>query len=121
MEPLRDQPGVVFLPSDDSDAGIEICVNFGLLTGRDVTGWEIERLGVWLLDEVDAFTAIAEHRHQIGKTAGGSIHLVRVEIPGEHVPEDDVLRRRLEERLVERMDYWARTCFDDRHSEVQDM
>ncbi len=120
MESLEAQAGLVFVLRGDAAVAIEICVNFGLFAGRDVTGWEIERLGPWLLDEVDAFTAIAEQRHQIGRTAGGAVHQVRVEIAEEHAPKTEAERVELEERLVERLDYWARSCFADRHNELNE-
>jgi hypothetical protein len=115
-----DEVGLVFVFRGDPDVAIEIRVNFGLFGGRDVTGWEIERLAPWLLDEVDAFTAIAEHRHQIGRTAQGAIHQVRIEIAKEHAPETDAERRDLEQRLVERLDHWVRGCFADRHNELNE-
>jgi hypothetical protein len=111
---------LVFLSERDPDVAIEIRVNFGLFAGRDVTQREIDRLAIWLLDEVDSLTIVSEQRHQIGRTGGGSIHQIRVEIAKQDVPESNGQRRELEQRLIERLDYWARRCFADRHNELED-
>jgi hypothetical protein len=120
MSSAPDDSGLVFISRGKTDAAMEICVNFGLFAGRDVTGWEIERLGTWLLDEVDALTAISEQRHEIGRTGGGAIHQVRVEIAAAQMPETGPERRQLEQRIVERVDHWARVCIAERHGQLED-
>ena len=120
MQPPPEQSSLVFVPDGDTGVEVELCVHFGLFAGRDVTPWEIERLGTSLLDEVDAVTVISEQRHEIGRTGGGAIHQVRVEIAKEHIPEAEAQRLELERRLVERLELWARSCFADRHSELEE-
>ena len=120
METPPEQSSLAFVPAPDAGVAIEIRINFALFTGRDVTAWEIERLGISLLDEVDAVTIVSEQRHEIGRTAGGVIHQVRVEIAREQAPEAEEQRSELEGRLMERLDFWARSCFADRHSELEE-
>ena len=96
---------------------VEIRVNFGIFAGRTVTSAEIERLAQWLLDEVEAVTILSEERHEIGKAAEASTHQVRIEVAETGVPADAASRARLEARLLERVDYWARTCIAERHAE----
>lgn len=101
--------------------GIQVCVNFGVYAGREATPAEIDRLAEWLLDEVASVTIVAEERHEIGGAVEASVHLVRIEVAPEQVPSSDGERRTLEERLVERADYWARQCIADRHSDTADL
>ena len=96
---------------------IEIRVNFGIFAGRAVTSVEIDRLAQWLLDEIEAVTILSEERHEIGKAAEASTHQVRIEVAEDCVPADAGARDRLEQRLLERVDHWARTCIAERHGE----
>jgi hypothetical protein len=106
-------------PPEDAPS-IEIRVPFGALTGRTVMLAEIDRLAAWLLDDVGAITVVAEDRHQIGRTAEASVHQVRIDVDEADVPAAPARRQELEQRLLERVDYWVRTCFADRHTELGD-
>ena len=108
---------LAFATRDSVPPGIEIRVNFGIFAGRNVTSAEIDRLAQWLLDEVDAVTIVSEERHEIGKAAEASTHQVRIEVTQSGAPKDLGSRDRLEERMLERVDYWARTCIAERHAE----
>ena len=110
------EPILAFVFHDTVTPAIEIRVNFGIFAGRAVTLAEIDRLSQWLLDEVDAVTIVSEERHEIGKAAEASTHQVRIEVTEGVAPTDLGSRRRLEERLLERVDYWARTCVAERHA-----
>jgi hypothetical protein len=115
------EPSIAFAVGRHEDPAIEIRVNFGIFAGRDVTPAEIDRLAEWLLDEVPEVTIISEERHEIGGVVEAAVHLVRVEVTAENVPSGDHDRRALEQRLVERSDYWARTCIADRHGDTADL
>jgi hypothetical protein len=119
MEEPAERSGSVFACGGNGSVAMELRVSFGLFVGRDATGWEIERLGASLLDEVDAVTVISEQRHEIGRSGGGLIHLVRVELAFENAPESEAERRELEERFLQRTDQWVRECFADRHGGVE--
>lgn len=111
------EPVLAFVAGDRIAPAVEICVNFGIFAGRPVTSAEIDRLAQWLLDEVEAVAIISEERHEIGKAAEASAHQVRIELDEDVVPDGGEARERLEERILERVDYWARTCIAERHSE----
>ena len=115
------EPSIAFAVGRHEDPAIEVRVNFGVFAGREVTPAEIDRLAEWLLDEVSTVTIISEERHEIGGTVEASVHLVRIEVEGDEVPSDDSERRTLEQRLVERADYWARQCIADRHNDTAEL
>ena len=92
---------------------IEVRVNFGVFAGRAATPAEIDRLAQWLLDEIGEVSIIAEERHEIDADGEASVHQVRIEVTRD-VPHDDLGRRALEQRLLERAVYWARECVADR-------
>jgi hypothetical protein len=81
---------------------------------------EIDRLSAWLLDDVGAVTVVAEDRHEIGRKAEASVHQVRIDVRAEDVPTAPGERQKLEQRLLERVDYWMRRCFADRHADLVD-
>ena len=99
---------------------IEVRVNFGMYAGRAATGAEIDRLAQWLLDEVGEVSIISEERHEIDAEVEASVHQVRIEL-SRGVPSDDVGRRALEKRILERAVYWARQCVAERHVEVEEL
>ena len=111
------EPPLAFVTGDRVAPAVEIRVNFGIFAGRPVTSAEIDRLAQWLLDEVKAVTIISEERHEIGKAAEASAHQVRIEVDEDGVPAGTEARERFEERILERVDYWARTCIAERHTE----
>jgi hypothetical protein len=115
-----EESSVAFVAAREHPAAVEIIVNFGAYTGRTVMLAEIDRLSAWLLDEVAAVTVVAEDRHQIGRVAQASVHRVRVEVSEDDVPPAPAGRRELEQRLLERVDYWARRCRAERHVELAD-
>ena len=116
MDAVRSYAPTLALAIEEHQApAIEIVVNFGVFAGRTVTSAEIDRLAEWLLDAVDDVTIVAEDRHEIGKDAGASAHQVRIEIGRAGAPVDRDELRQLEQRCLERADYWARTCIAERH------
>ena len=109
-----DEPRIAFVAALHHQPGIEVRVNFGVFAGRDVTPAEIDELARYLLDEVDAVTIVAEHRHELDPRLETSVHLVRIELANSQVPTNDLDRRRLEHTIVERAEHWARTCIAHR-------
>jgi hypothetical protein len=95
---------------------LEVRVNFGVFAGRQATPAEIDELGTYMLDAVGPITIVAEERHEIDGKLETSVHLVRIEVAAAQVPQNDFERRRLEQRLVERAEHWARACIDRRHN-----
>jgi hypothetical protein len=109
-----------FVTTPGQAPGIEICVPFGAVTGRSVMLAEIDRLAAWLLDDVGAVTVVAEDLHQIGRKAEASVHQVRIDVSETDVPAAPDERQELEQRLLERVDYWVRRCFAERHADLVD-
>jgi hypothetical protein len=95
---------------------LEVRVNFGIFAGRQATPAEIDELGAYMLDEVGPITIVAEQRHELDGRLETSVHLVRIELAAAQVPENDFERRRLEQKLVERAEHWARACIDRRQT-----
>jgi hypothetical protein len=111
---------LAFVAAPEESPSIEIRVPFGALTGRTVMLAEIDRLATWLLDDVGAVTVVAEDRHEIGRRTEASVHQVRIDVNEPDVPASPAEREALEKRLLERVDYWARRCFADRHADLVD-
>ena len=110
---LPEKPSLAFIPKRNESPALEVRINFGIFAGRDATAAEIEHLAEWLLDTVSAVTIVSEERHEIGVRAEASVHQVRIELAQDRVPDQPQERRKLEERLVERCDYWARACIEN--------
>jgi hypothetical protein len=111
-----DEPRLAFCISRQEAPGLEVRVNFGVFAGRPVTPAEIDELGRYLLDEVGAVTIVAEDRHELDPTLETSVHMVRIEVANGQLPTNDLDRRRLERTLVERAEYWARSCISHRRA-----
>jgi hypothetical protein len=115
-----DDPTMAFAVHRHDPPAIEIRVNFGVFAGRDATPAEIDRLAEFLLDEVGEISIISEERHEIDSHVEASVHMVRIEVGADRVPADDVERRAIEERILERAEHWARVCVAERHAEIAD-
>ena len=90
------------------DDGI-IVVNFGIMTGREATQAEIDRLAQSLSTEADAgpdITITAERRQDYGQGIETVTHQVVVRTAGGHPVEVEVLCRA-----------WVLRCADERHVE----
>ena len=108
---------MAFAVRDHSEPAIEVRINFGMFAGRRATTAEIERLAAWLLDEIGEVSIISEERHEFDSAVEAAVHQVRIELTS-GVPGDELARSALEERIIERADYWARQCVADRHSPI---
>ena len=86
-----EEPSIAFARSDR-----EIRVNFGLLTGREVTAAEVEELAKELHPRLESFSIIAEQHFEFGGDVEASVHQVRIELDGR----------------------WAGACAADRHVDV---
>jgi hypothetical protein len=111
------EPSMAFAVHRHDPPAIEVRVNFGMYAGREATAAEIDRLAEWLLDEVGEVSIISEERHEIDANVEASVHQVRIEL-SHGVPVDDVGRRALEDRILERAEHWAHQCVAERHVDV---
>ncbi len=108
---------MAFAVREHNQPEIEVRINFGMFAGRRATQAEIDRLATLLLDEVGEVSIISEERHEFDSTVEAAVHQVRIELT-DGVSSDEDERKRLEERIIERADYWARACVADRHSPI---
>jgi hypothetical protein len=105
-----EQPSLAFIADPSQRPAIEVRINFGIFAGRVATAAEIGRLAEWLLDIADSVTIVCEERHEIGGGTQASVHQLRIELAPDGVPDEPSERTKLEQRLLERCDYWAREC-----------
>lgn len=111
-------PLVAFANREPKEPGIEVRINFGMLTGREATAAEIEELAQALVPAVGEVSIVAEERHEIGEHAEASLHQVVVEVDREHVPAADDDAEQLSARIVEESVRWAHSCAAERHVEI---
>jgi hypothetical protein len=96
---------VAFL-ANRSGSQIEIVINFGLLTGREATLAEVDRLAGSLTGETDELEVVAARRHEYGHGREGVVHQVEV--------VTDALDAQQAERIRALCEQWAGECAADR-------
>jgi hypothetical protein len=89
---------------------LQFLVNFGVVTGRDATRLDIRKLSEALLVILPAVTILSEERFEVGTSSRADLHEVRVEVPHESLPPDDVDIEALRAQLTEVIRDWARAC-----------
>jgi hypothetical protein len=114
------EPELAFVTRELDVPGLEIRVNFGVFAGRDATPAEIDDLAHTLVPELDDVSVVSEQRHEVGEDVEASLHQVRVEVADERLPADPDEREELCERLLERVEEWARACIAERHAEISE-
>ncbi|HEU0336787.1 MAG TPA: hypothetical protein VFR43_09550 [Gaiellaceae bacterium] len=95
---------------DDGAAGSAIVVNFGVLTGREATQAEVDRLGRQLLRSLPHVSVSACRRHELADGHESIIDQVVVEGVDPAVAVD----------LVAVCDAWATDCAAERRLEPLD-
>ncbi|HKB92750.1 MAG TPA: hypothetical protein VKC62_00765 [Gaiellaceae bacterium] len=106
-------PAVAFRVRDHDPVGLEVRVNFGMLTGRTATQAEIDDLARSLRPLTPSFQVVSEERHEFGGDVEASVHQVVVEVDD----ADDGLAL----QVVEAAQRWAEACFASRHAEVTEI
>jgi hypothetical protein len=114
-------PEIAFVTETYDPPAVEIRVNFGVFAGRAATQAEIDDLAKELLPELREVTIVGEDRHEISEDVEASLHQVRIEVDGEHLPADGDERDQTIERLLAAAERWAETCIADRHAEVTEI
>src|SRR5262245_7343420 len=102
---------VAFVTGRDGSR-VEILVNFGVLTGREATQAEVDRLARTLEPAADELAIVAGRRHEYAAGTSTVVNLVVVEAA---IGEED--HRRLLAACAE----WAADCAADRHLETLDL
>ena len=85
----------------------EIRVNFGVLTGREVTAAEVDELARELSSRVDAFSIVAEQRYEFAGDVEATVHQVKIEV-------EKPIEVEFRGRLVEVVERWADACAAER-------
>ena len=111
-------PLVAFATRNPKKPGLEVRINFGMLTGRDATPAEIDELAAALLPAVGEVSIVAEARHEIAEHSEVSLHQVVIEVDRDRLPGGDEEAEQLSARLVEEAVRWADSCAADRHVEI---
>jgi hypothetical protein len=117
---MQVENAIAFVAEQES-SGLEIRVNFGIFAGRDATTAELEELGKLLVPEAGVVSIVGEERHEMSDSAEVMLHQVRVAVPAERIPHDDLDRSALCERLVTLAEIWARQCIHERHADVTEL
>ena len=102
------EPVVAFLVEGREQPAIEVRVNFGVLTGREVTPPEIDDLANALRPVARGLEIVSEQRHGFGDVQEAAVHQVVLEIASAENADAVVA-------IAER---WARACYDARHVEL---
>jgi hypothetical protein len=114
-----EEPTMAIAARRHEPPAIEVRVNFGVFAGREATSIELERLATYMLDEVGEVSIISEERHEVDSQVEASIHQVRIEVAGDLMPDGAAEQEALEQRILERAEYWAHTCVAERHIDVE--
>ena len=109
---------IAFASTVEEPPHLEIRINFGVFAGREATPAELDELGRAVIAEVGHVTLVSEHRHELGGHTETSLHQVRMDVPGELLPDDEVESEWLCGRLIRLAEQWARSCIDARHADV---
>jgi len=88
-----------------SDGATEVVVNFGLLSGREATLAEVDRLAARLCEVIPEVRVHAVRTHDMGRGAEGVVHQVVVEV-GPALSDAETLRAICET--------WATECAEER-------
>lgn len=94
----------------DDDAGRSIVVNFGVLSGREATQAEVDRLGRRLLGSLPRVSVSACRRHELAAGHESIVHQVVVEGLDPAVADE----------VVGICDAWATDCAAERRLEPLD-
>lgn len=104
-------PAVAFRVREHERPGLEVRVNFGMLTGREATRAEIDHLAQALRGFARSFEIVSEERHEFGGDSEASLHQVVIEMAS---VDDDVAMD-----VVGTAERWAHACFDERHVDLE--
>jgi len=102
------EPVVAFRVREHETPALEVRVNFGVLTGRQVTPAEIDELASELARHETVFEIVSEERHEFGGGLEASVHQVVIVMADESAAMD----------VVGAAERWARACYDARHVDI---
>jgi hypothetical protein len=102
------EPVIAFAAREVDPPALQIRINFGVFAGRAATPAELDELGAALLEQVRHVSIVAEDRHEMSPESEAAVYQVRVDL---HEADEDP---RLEQRLVDLAELWARACVAER-------
>ncbi|MGH2972172.1 MAG: hypothetical protein ACRDNM_10510 [Gaiellaceae bacterium] len=102
------EPAVAFRVREHESPVLEVRVNFGVLTGRQVSQAEIDDLARLLHTLAPSFQIVAEERHEFGDSLETSLHQVVIEMENAEIATD----------VVATAEFWARACYAARHIDI---
>jgi len=105
---------VVFVAQERLTPGVVVFVNFELVTGREATLAEIDRLAETLLETLDHISIVSQIRHEIGTHTEVRVHQVVIEVDAARLPAEAAACAEVERRLAEIAEAWVRDCAADR-------
>ncbi len=111
-------PAIVFAPDSCELPAVELCLNFGLLAGRDVTAAEIEQLASDLLARVAHVSIISERRYELGTRAAAAVHQLRIRVLRGALSAEQRDLAELRGRLMEISERWLEACLAARTLEL---
>ena len=112
-----EQP-IAFVAREVDAPVLEVCVNFGVLAGREATPAEIDELARTLLPDLPDLTIVCERRYEFGTHSEAELHQVRIGVPPASLLVADRAVGEMRELVVARAADWARTCAERRHADV---
>ncbi len=112
-------PALVFAPEACELPAVELCLNFGLLAGREATAAEIEQLAGELLMRVAHVSITAERRYEFGALAAAAVHQLRIRVPLGALPAGAYDLLELRGRVMEISERWLEACLAARTRELE--
>jgi hypothetical protein len=112
-------PAIVFAPDSCELPAVELCLNFGLLAGREVTAAEIEQLASELLARVAHVSIISERRYELGTRAAAAVHQLRIRVLRGALSAEQRDLAEVRGRLMEISERWLEACLAARTLELQ--
>lgn len=109
---------IAFATRAGDPPALGICVNFGILAGRDATPAEIDDLAHTLLAIVEDVSIVSEQHYEVGREHEATVHQVRVELARGALPEDPAVAEALTAQLVDTAGRWAEACAAERHADL---
>ena len=91
----------------EADGQPAVVCNFGVHAGREATPAEIDRLGAALVGEHEPIDVVSERRYRFDRERGAAVYQVRVELPGDTLPQRIPV-------VADTVESWARDCLDER-------
>ena len=78
--------------AEELDSGVEVVVNFGVVTGREATLAEVDRLARTIQADLDRLAIVAARRHEYADGSQILVHQVVVQATGRDAAAERSIR-----------------------------